>query len=291
MSALTDAIRRDVGLLDRRDVRVVQVLLEEAVEHLLARVGREHALRERGRVTQVPAGRHRQHRVRRRRPGERVGQLRHDLVGRQLAHAAAAVGADLAAVERVRRLDQRDRHPLERRLEVGLRLRRVEERQVAIVLRGRDRAPEQPPPVLVQERLGAGVVGGPRRARQDRRQRRPHQRGRERERGVDVRARQLRADLRRTVVVEAVRRDRRRRQRQRPLPLHLGEDVRQRVLQLGTGQSRRNGRPSDGPEQSSWKFGLPLPAEPVLVLPAVPLPAVPGLPLFPAVPVLARRSR
>jgi hypothetical protein len=45
---------------------------------------------------------------------------------------------------------------------------------------------------------------------------------------------------------------------------------------------RRNGRPFDGPEQSSWKFGLPLPAVPVLVLPAVP--AVPGLPLFPAVP-------
>ena len=45
MSALTDANVAMFGFWIDDDARVVQVLLEEALEHLLARVGREHALR------------------------------------------------------------------------------------------------------------------------------------------------------------------------------------------------------------------------------------------------------
>ena len=207
------------------------------MQRLLARIGREHALGEVGQVAQVPAGRHGQQRIGRRRARVRVGELGRDLVGRQLAHAGAAVRAELAAVERVRRLDEGDRHPLERGLEVGLRLRRVVERQVAVVLRRGDRTPEQPPPVFVEERLRAGAVGGGAgRARQDRRERRADQRGGQRLRGVDVVAGLLGADLREPVVVEAVGRDATGRQRRRPLPLHLGEDVAQRVQQLRAGQ-------------------------------------------------------
>ena len=206
------------------------------MQRLLAGVGREHALGEVGGISQVPAGGHGQQRIGRRRPRVRVGELGCDFVCRQLAHARAAVRPDLAAVEGVRRLDEGDRHPFERGLEVGLRLRRVVERQVAVVLRRGDRTPEQPPPVLVEEGLRAGPIGGGAgRARQDRRERRPDQRRGQRLRGVHVIAGLLRADLREPVVVEAVRRDATARQRRRPLALHLGEDVVQRVLQLAAG--------------------------------------------------------
>src|SRR4029079_9156107 len=55
--------------------------------------------------------------------------------------------------------------------------------------------------------------------------------------------------------------------------------------------SRKNGRPSDGPEQSRWKFGSPdEPAVPVPVLPAGAAPAVPGLPQLHAPPVADGRA-
>ncbi len=69
-----------------------------------------------------------------RRATEGVGERGRQLVGGQVARLIGRDRADLAAVDRVRRLDEADQHPLQRRREVRLGQRGVEERQVAIVL-------------------------------------------------------------------------------------------------------------------------------------------------------------
>ena len=169
--------------------------------------------------------------------------------------------------------------------------------EVAVVLRRGDRTPEQPPPVFVEERLRAGAVGGGAgRARQDRRERRADQRGRHRLRGVHVvrrpaarrpaptrrcRSRGTRSALAGSVAVHC--------------PFTSGKMSLSVLSSSALVNRRRNGRPDAGPEHSSWKFGLPEPAVPVLparaaaggarATPGVaaarrarvaPLPAVPG---------------